>query len=305
MSATMTLTKPSVVTTNLNYYLDPSKGGHTEYYTGVSDYYRRKFDPHEVQVEDARPRKEEFKLDVQGFQHAAHSSVEKTFDDFDRIREVAYPDVEAMVKDITGATKVHIFSHLSRRDSREGTMRAVKEDPKLQDGNAPMRKAVPAGFVHVDFSNAGSEAIMRDNTPSEDVDELRKTRWSIISVWRPITPVRRDPLAMCDARTTHEEDFVPITSYLPPKDGSDYGNLTPADNFEIFYKRYHPDEKWYYFDNMTPNEVLLIKLFDTAKDGKTAKRTPHSAFVIPGTEKEPKRESIEIRCLAFFEDQPI
>ena len=61
----------------------------------------------------------------------------------------------------------------------------------------------------------------------------------------------------------------------------------------------------YFFDNMTPDEVLLIKLFDTANDGKTAKRTPHSAFVKSGTENEPKRESIEIRCLAFFEDQPL
>lgn len=177
----MTATNPSVVTTSLNYYLEPSKGGHTEYYTGVSDYYRREFDAHEVQVEDARPRKEEFKLDIQGFQHASHSSVEKTFDVFDRIREVAYPEVEALVKDITGATNVHVFSHLSRRESREETMRAVKEDPKLQDGNAPMRKAVPAGFVHVAFSNAGSEAIMRDNTPSEAVNRLMKTRWSIVS----------------------------------------------------------------------------------------------------------------------------
>jgi hypothetical protein len=55
---------------------------------------------------------------------------------------------------------------------------------------------------------------------------------------------------------------------------------------------------------MSPGETLLIKCFDTIRNGKTARRVPHSAFVDPTGTDNTKRESIEIRSLVFWEDQP-
>jgi hypothetical protein len=57
---------------------------------------------------------------------------------------------------------------------------------------------------------------------------------------------------------------------------------------------------------MRDEEVLLIKCFDTdtvvggGAEGRRG-RTPHSAFVHPGTPAEKKggRESIEVRCLVI------
>lgn len=68
--------------------------------------------------------------------------------------------------------------------------------------------------------------------------------------------------------------------------------------------KYHPEQTWYYCEGMKPGEVLFVKCFDTIRDGKTARRVPHSAFVDPTNTDETKRESIEIRCLVFYEDQP-
>src|ERR1700712_2207890 len=65
------------VNTTLNFYLDPSKGGHTSYQIGVADYYRRKFDPHPVQIQEIRGREAEFDLETHGFQHHKHTSAEK------------------------------------------------------------------------------------------------------------------------------------------------------------------------------------------------------------------------------------
>lgn len=60
--------------------------------------------------------------------------------------------------------------------------------------------------------------------------------------------------------------------------------------------------KWYYVSKVTPNEALLIKQFDSKKNG-VARRTPHSAF--SATEDYgPTRQSVEVRCLIFWEDQP-
>lgn len=106
MAATTSMTlsqDPSdckVVNSTLNYYLDPSKGGHTSYQIGVSDYYRRKFDTHPVQIYDVRGREDKFLLDTHGFQHCKHISAEKNFDNDDQVRDVVYPEVEELLKDV-------------------------------------------------------------------------------------------------------------------------------------------------------------------------------------------------------------
>ena len=168
-----------------------------------------------------------------------------------------------------------------------------------------MKKVTPARFIHVDFSESGATQILQDNFDRELGKELTKTRWSIINVWRPIRPISKDPLAVCDARSARDEDLMPVTSMLPPKGTGQYADVSGGDKFELFYKRYHPDEQWYYADAMKPHEVLLIKIFDSIKDGKTARRCPHTAFTKPNTEEDSTRESIEARCLVFFEDQHV
>ena len=85
-----------------------------------------------------------------------------------------------------------------------------------------------------------------------------------------------------------------------------YSHLSQGEGFEEFYLRYQADQKWYYVSDMIPEEVLLIKCFDSIQDGETARRAPHSAFVDPKTAHMTDliRESIEVRSLVFFEDQP-
>lgn len=57
-----------------------------------------------------------------------------------------------------------------------------------------------------------------------------------------------------------------------------------------------------------PEEVLLIKCYDSKVDGR-ARRAPHSAFFDESTVHERSREStevrafIEVRALVFHEDQ--
>ena len=98
---------------------------------------------------------------------------------------------------------------------------------------------------------------------------------------------------------------MPVTSYLPPKGSGQYADVSGGEKFELYYKRYHADEKWYFADKMQPNEVLIIKCFDSLRDGQTATRCPHTAFTNPDTESDDTRESIEVRSLVFFEDQSV
>jgi hypothetical protein len=66
---------------------------------------------------------------------------------------------------------------------------------------------------------------------------------------------------------------------------------------------------WFYKWHQTLDEAVMFKCFDNRagaqsaeKYASRAKRCPHSAFEIPGAEGEEEKESIEVRCLAFHED---
>lgn len=99
-TATATELEPSVVKTTLNYYLEPSIGGHDSYQVGTASYYRRKFDPHDVTINNLRGKEDQFKLDSHGFQHVRHSSAERTFDDNERVKSVVYPETEQLIKEM-------------------------------------------------------------------------------------------------------------------------------------------------------------------------------------------------------------
>lgn len=110
----------------------------------------------------------------------------------------------------------------------------------------------------------------------------------IINVWRPIGhPVAHKPLAVSDWRSLDPvHDLVPVRFIYPHREGGTY------------VVRYNPRHRWHYLSNQTPEEVTLIKCYDSLED--KARLTPHSAFVDASSPKTaPHRESIEVRALVF------
>lgn len=144
--------------------------------------------------------------------------------------------------------------------------------------------------VHIDQSYSASRSRVPHHLPA-DADRLLSTRHQIINVWRPIQTVARDPLAVADAHSVPDTDLVPVGLIYPDRRGE---TLSVAHN---------PSHRWFYLHGQTPEEVLLIKCYDSKTDGR-ARRVPHTAFALEGTEHLPGRESIEIRALVFHEDEP-
>jgi hypothetical protein len=168
------------------------------------------------------------------------------------------------------------------------------------DATAVMKLSTPVRAVHVDFSYGGSEEFLRDNLPAEDATKVAGARWAIINVWRPLhSPISRDPLAVCDARSVAETDLVDMVAMIPKE--ATHKVLSRRQDIKGFNLRYNTAHQWYYAPRMTPDEALLIKIFDSEKDGR-ARLVPHSAFTDPNTNRQdPTRESIEIRCLVSWE----
>ena len=62
---------------------------------------------------------------------------------------------------------------------------------------------------------------------------------------------------------------------------------------------YNPAHRWHYFSEMRTDEALLIRIHDSADDGR-ARLSFHTSFENPLAPGAPPRESIEVRTLVFF-----
>lgn len=126
-------------------------------------------------------------------------------------------------------------------------------------------------------------------------------RWGLLSIWRPLKPVRRDPLALGDTRTFRPEDYVPVIVKTPNLGvEGDHG----THDAESYLARYSEGHKWYWVDGMRPEEVLVIGLFDSEREKEdpiAGGGTLHSSIDLGEVdEAEEARESIELRCLAIW-----
>ncbi|KAI0188530.1 hypothetical protein EV127DRAFT_131079 [Xylaria flabelliformis] len=280
LQAASSSTSPSEVEAVLNYFKDNEDGTPpAPTYVNRPETYERPVAPQNVKITNIAGREAEFTLDKQGFQVVPSVAQEKDFVDDEHIKAVYYPETEQLLKDVTGASKIFIFDHTIRRQPQDS------RDKKPGEPEIPLRG--PVQRVHIDQSYSASLSRVPHHLPAEEATELLKGRVQIINVWRPIKTVERDPLAVADAHSVAEEDLVPIGLIYPTRKG------------ETLAVRHSPAHRWYYKKGLTPQEVLLIKCFDSKTDGR-ARRIPHTAFVDPSSKPDaPARESIEVRCLVF------
>ncbi|KAL9086250.1 MAG: hypothetical protein Q9159_004256 [Coniocarpon cinnabarinum] len=279
--------KPHNVSTTLNYYRDPGDGSSPEpTYVGRPETYERPTEPLDVTVNDVRGHEQDYTLDKTGFQFFKHASVEQAFEDDDHIKCVYYPEVEQLLKDATGASRVFIFDHTIRRAQKDTRTSANRP---AQTEQPPVSLRGPVNRVHIDQSYPAARDRVPHHLP-DDAPKLLQTRHQIINVWRPIRRIFKDPLTVADAHSVPDSDLVPVALIYPNRRG------------ETYTVRPNPAHRWYFLHGQDTDEVTLIKCFDSKLDGR-ARRVPHTAFKDSAYEGEESRESIEVRCLVFHEDQ--
>ncbi|KAK4150056.1 hypothetical protein C8A00DRAFT_18362 [Chaetomidium leptoderma] len=251
-------------------------------------------------------------IDVAGFAVFHAPATEKAFTDDSAVRTGYYAEVEALLRDKlpNKVARVVIFDHTIR-----------KHDP-----TSPRQ---PVQQVHVDQTPAAAEARVRRHVqlPEDELTALLARRYQLINVWRPIGHAASDfPLAVIDWRTTRPQDLVPVDLLYPLQNRADgvdddrgkevlpdLTNAASTEGYEVKGETYGvlPGEghRFYYVKDMTPEEAMFIKCFDSRAEGKVggkegvAALTPHTAFVDPATPEGAKgRESIEVRCLVFYEE---
>lgn len=233
------------------------------------------FEKRMMPLADGRAEAERFSLDRHGFSFHCHETDMVDFLDEGQVLGIYYPEVEALVKSVTGAEKVHIFDHTIR----------IEDDGK-RDAEAVR---APVEVAHNDYTDNSGPQRIRDLLDPEEAEDWLGRRFAVVNVWRSIgAPAVTTPLAISDASTMRPEDFVATDLVYKDRVG------------EISQIGYSDGQRWYYFSEMTRDEALLIKCFDTATDGR-ARFTAHTAFTNPKAPAgAPPRESIEVRTLVAF-----
>ncbi len=229
-----------------------------------------------------------------------------------------YPQCAEIVREFTGA-RVFAFDHNVRSASGKRGGQRISGGQQVQG---------PARMVHGDYTLTSAAQRLRDLTQAPKAnDTLRGVvlgegqsliapadaasvlapggRFAIINLWRNIAkePVMTLPLALCDAQSVHVDDLVVFEIHYQDRVGENY------------FAKHSPRHHWSYFPEMTSDEALLIKQWDSAgplarSHGRKSDSSDsqssctfsfHTAFEDSSTpEDAPDRWSIETRCLVLY-----
>jgi hypothetical protein len=231
---------------------------------------------YEMAVKNGRPLAHTFKLDVHGFVFARHDTQVRDFtDDAERAR-VYDPEVKALIMKHSGASDVVVFDH-TLRVSDEAGQKAIDARPTVKG-------------VHNDYTERSAPVRLREIVGEAEAERRLKKRWAIIQTWRPIRgKVMIDPLGICDGRSIPQRGFIRVERRYQYRTG------------EVYHIAHNPAHEWYYFPEMTRDEALVFKVFDSDA-AQPSRFTAHSAFDDPATPADaPARESIETRTFAFWD----
>jgi hypothetical protein len=273
-----------------------------------------------VPVFNARQRDEKPTLHAMGFELLHEALAEPKLDFFDHEQVVShyYPHCESIIEAATGA-KAFAFDHNLRSAPSKQAKQRIVGGQHVQE---------PLQLVHGDYTLTSAPQRLRDLTEPPGInDTLRGVlaadealissdqaqhaledggRFAIINLWRNIAtePVLSKPLALCDSRSVAPQDLVVFEIHYEDRIGENY------------FAKHTDSHRWFYYPEMSRDEALLIKQWDssgplaqsegTRADASDMSATStfsyHSAFEDPGTLPDaPDRQSIEVRCIVLYE----
>jgi hypothetical protein len=283
MSTTL---EADIVESTLEYVSPQSKinlrysGSGGERNTGI-------FELKTVCIHNARREPKPLTLKTSGFE-LVHHECRVDFYDQQQIDSLYAAEVERVLRDLTGADEVALFGGVRRNVAR----------PQGRVFNA-------ATDVHVDYSTAEARRAARGLLGLGAKAPLHYRRFMAINLWRAISdPPQDQPLAVCDAMSVVTQSGVPNTRILvnvlpPPETMSRELPPDDAERSHGWLFHFDPAHRWYYYPDMTRDELLLFKLYDSTEMGPW--RCPHASFVNPAVPAGvPPRESYEIRSFLYF-----
>jgi hypothetical protein len=268
------------------HYLVPTSRINRRFWAPGAELNTGIYAPYPVTVRNARIAPEPVALDTYGFCLARHRTRVSDFRDAAMVSDLYPGEIASVARALTGADFVVPLGGMLRSSGATG--------PGCQP---------PAAEAHVDFTERTARKLADRLYAQVKPDGRGYDRFIAFSLWRALSPPPQDwPLALCDGRSVRPDEGTSNTKVdvdvLPEGDAL----FAPIEGEEdmvaatIFH--HSPDHRWYYFPDMTSDEVVLIKFHDS--DHSRTWRAPHTAFRDETRPDAVMRLSYEFRAFAFF-----
>ncbi|NGY07007.1 CmcJ/NvfI family oxidoreductase [Solimonas terrae] len=236
---------------------------------------------HEITIRDARPIRDQFDLDVQGFALFDHKSSVTHLREPKKLDATYHEEVGSFIKSLSGADvvlpyRIYLQCRLSQRAPGE-------------NGDATTR---PAGFAHADITEKTFHDWVRWVQDDENTKVPSFKRAALYQTWRAVSEPPHDyPLTLADARHTKTGQYVVMDNITSLE--------TDDHTVETRLGLYDPAQRWYYFSNMRESELLVFKGYDSRyNDTQTVLHTGFDNTALHPNASP--RESIEARFFAFW-----
>jgi hypothetical protein len=182
---------------------------HSAAYTGGAPQVFFDTERHTVLIRDMRPLEGALSLEREGFELLRDRTAVRDLYDDDALERVYYPEIEALLREVTGASRVVVFDATRRSDGDAGARnRDGMRGPASRvhvDYTERCTWTTPRGArglhreVHVDYTEKSGPQRVKDLLGEAEAGRLAASGARIIqiNVWRPIRgPVQGSPLAL-------------------------------------------------------------------------------------------------------------
>lgn len=221
----------------------------------------------------------------------------ENFYDAAEVERVFYPEIEKLLLDFfPGATDALVYNHDVFDKDYEGDR---TED---QDNKNPGVNAQYANIVHNDLNDNSGRVRCREllttnlrnfgrtqHYTEAEADEKMSRRFMSINLAKPMETVQQFPFVLCAWPSFAEQPYINTYRIYDDRVG------------ETTRFTYHPEHEWYWFPRQKPNEVSMLKCYDSLTDGSVSRYSFHTACVDPTVPRDaPCRKNVVVRAFVFF-----
>ncbi|WFU14558.1 CmcJ/NvfI family oxidoreductase [Bradyrhizobium sp. CB3481] len=233
---------------------------------------------HDVDIRNARPIVNTLSLDREGFTLIQHKSATVNERDPKLAADEYVEEMNAFVKGYFNASWVTNLRHGTAAPP------AQVRSPDAANGNQPTSR-----LSHIDYAAVSTPAVAAISDYEQGFKFRPYSRMLLIQTWRALSPGPQDyPLTLCDGSSVADADVV--TAAFARDDIA----------AKVWLAHYNPLQRWYYFPDMSKDEFILFKGFDT--ETRFNSKVFHTAFDNRLAHPDAKpRLSVETRHLAYFE----
>jgi hypothetical protein len=221
----------------------------------------------------------------------------RNFYDAAEVERVFYPEMEKLLLEFfPDATDALVYNHdvFDKDYTGDRTEDQANKNPGVN--------ANYVNLVHNDLNDNSGRVRCRElltqnlrnfgreqHYTTAQADAKMSRRFLSINLAKPMATVRQNPFVLCAWPSFADQPY--ITNYRIYDDR--VGETTRF--------TYRPSHEWYWFPQQQPNEVSMLKCYDSVTDGSVSRWSFHTACIDPtAPEDAPCRKNVVVRSYVFF-----